>query len=90
MGVVGGEEEDRVSEFQHDQWVIREASRYWNGEGYALALRLTETRRQRQRENGAGELSSMRCPELGGMSCAALRRCRGTCSMGRAHIEEGR
>jgi hypothetical protein len=21
------------SEFQHDQWVIREASRYWNGEG---------------------------------------------------------
>jgi hypothetical protein len=27
-GVADGEEEERVSKFQHDQWVIREAPRY--------------------------------------------------------------
>jgi hypothetical protein len=32
-GVAGGEEEERVSKFQHDRWVIRETPRYWNGEG---------------------------------------------------------
>jgi hypothetical protein len=55
-----------------------------------LALQLTEMRRQQWRENGAGELPSMRCPELGDMSSGAPRRCCGTSSRGRAHSEEGR
>jgi hypothetical protein len=52
-------------------------------------LRLTEMSRQQWHKNGAGELSSMRCPELGDMSSAAPRRCCETSSRGRAHTKEG-